>query len=235
MFMVTVDHAIIARLKAQGQNFEILVDCANALAVKEGKSVDMHDVLAAMHIFSDAHKGMMASETAMKQIFGTSDPEEVAGQIIRKGEIQLTQDYRDKLREEKRRQIISIIHRNGVDPKTHMPHPPQRIENAFEEAKFRVEEFKPVQEQVQEALKKIRPILPIKFEIKELAIKISPEFAPKCYSAIKMFGTILKEEWQNNGNWVGVVEIPGGMESDFYDKLNKICHGNVESKILKVK
>ena len=233
--MVTVDQAIIARLKTQGQIFEILVDCSNALAVKEGKSIDMHDVLAAMQIFSDAHKGLVASETAMKQIFGTNDTEEVAKQIIHKGEIQLTQEYREKLREEKRKQIISIIHRNGVDPKTHLPHPPQRIENAFEEARFHVDEFKPVQEQVQEALKKLRPILPIKFEVKEIAIKITPEYAPKCYSTVKQFGTILREEWQTNGNWVAVVELPGGMESDFYDKLNKICHGNVESKVLKIK
>ena len=233
--MVNVDNAIIARLKAQGQNFEILVDCSNALAMKEGKNPDMRDVLAAMQIFSDAHKGLVASETAMKQIFGTNDAEEVAKQIIQKGEIQLTQEYREKLREEKRKQIISIIHRNGVDPKTHLPHPPQRIENAFEEARVHVDEFRPVQEQVQEALKKLRPILPIKFEIKELAIKITPEFAPKCYSTIKQFGTILREEWQTNGNWVAVVELPGGMESDFYDKLNKICHGNVESKVLKTK
>ena len=233
--MVTVDQAIIARLKTQGHNFEILVDCSNALAVKEGKSVDMHDVLAAMQIFSDAHKGLVASETAMKQIFGTNDVEEVTKQILHKGEIQLTQEYREKLRDEKRKQIISIIHRNGVDPKTHLPHPPQRIENAFEEARFHVDEFKPVQEQVQEALKKLRPILPIKFEIKEIAIKITPDYAPKCYSTVKQFGTILREEWQTNGNWVAVVELPGGMESDFYDKLNKICHGNLESKILKVK
>ena len=233
--MVTVDQAIIARLKTQAHNFEILVDCSNALELREGKNLDMHDVLAAMQIFSDAHKGLVASETAMKQIFGTSDVNEVAKQIIQKGEIQLTHEYREKLREEKRKQIISIIHRNGVDPKTHLPHPPQRIENAFEEAKFHVDEFTPVQKQVQEALKKLRPILPIKFEIKELAIKISPEYAPKCYSTIKLFGTILREEWQTNGYWVAVVELPGGMESDFYDKLNKICHGNVESKILKVK
>ena len=233
--MVTVDQAIIARLKAQGHNFEILVDCSNALALREGKDMDMHDVLAAMQVFSDAHKGLVASETAMKQIFGTSDANEVAKQIIHKGEIQLTQDYREKLREEKRKQIISIIHRNGVDPKTHLPHPPQRIENAFEEAKVHIDEFKPVQEQVQEALKKLRPILPIKFEVKELAIKISPEYAPKCYSTVRMYGTLLREEWQANGYWVAVVELPGGMESDFYDKLNKICHGNVESKILKIK
>lgn len=233
--MVTVDQAIIGRLKTHGQNFEILVDCGNAIALRGGKSIDMHDVLAAMKIFSDAKKGLEASETAMKQIFGTNDVGEIARTIIQKGEIQLTQDYREKLREEKRRQVISIIHRNGVDPKTHLPHPPQRIENAFIEAKFHVDEFKPVQEQVQEALKKLRPILPIKFEVKEIAIRINPEFAPKCYSTVKIFGTILREEWQANGYWVAVVEIPGGMETDFYDKLNKICHGNVESKVLKIK
>ena len=233
--MINVDQAIIARLKTHGQNFEILVDCANALALREGKSIDMHDILAAMKIFSDAKKGLDASENAMKQIFGTSDVEELAKTIIQKGEIQLTQEYRERLREEKRKQIITMIHRNGVDPRTHLPHPPQRIENAFIEAKFHVDEFISVQEQVQEALKKLRPILPIKFEVKEISIKIPPEFAPKCYSIVKLFATILREEWQTNGYWVGVVELPGGMENDLYDKLNKICHGNVESKILKVK
>ena len=88
---------------------------------------------------------------------------------------------------------------------------------------------------MQDALKDLRPILPIKFETKEIAIKITPEYAPKCYSTIKQFSTILREEWQTNGNWVAVIELPGGMESDLYDKLNKICHGNVESKILKIK
>lgn len=233
--MVTVDNAIIARLKAQGQDFEILVDCSNALALREGRSVDMRDILAAMKIFSDAKKGLEASENAMKQIFGTSDVNDVAKVIIQKGEIQLTHDYRERLREEKRKQIIAVIHRNGVDPKTHLPHPPQRIENAFAEAKFHVDEFRPVQEQVQEALKKLRPILPIKFEVKEVAIKIPPDFAPKCYSTVKSFGTMLREEWQSNGYWVAVVELPGGMENDLYDKLNKICHGNVESKVLKIK
>ena len=233
--MVTVDQAIIARLKTRGQNFEILVDCANALALREGREVDMHDILAAMKIFSDAKKGLEASETSMKQIFGTSDVEEVTKEIIQKGEIQLTQEYREKLREDKRKQIITMIHRNGVDPKTHLPHPPQRIENAFIEAKFHVDEFKSVQEQVQEALKKMRLILPIKFEVKEIAIKIPPEFAPKCYSTVKAFGTILREEWQTNGYWIGVVELPGGMENELYDKLNNICHGNIESKVLKIK
>lgn len=233
--MVSVENAVIARLKIQGHNFEALVDCNNAIAVREGKQVSMKDVLAAMKIYSDSKKGLEASENAMKEIFKTNDAEEVAKQIIMKGEVQLTSEYRNSLRENKKRQIINIIHRNGVDPKTHAPHPVIRIENALVEAKFHVDEFASVEEQLQEALKKLKPIIPIKFEIKEIAVKIGPEYAVKAYSAVKKYGTILREEWQNNGYWVGVVEMPGGLEEEFYEKINKICHGDVEAKVLKTK
>jgi len=233
--MVSVDEAIIARLKTHNQNFEILVDCNMAIAVKEGKSVNMKDVLAALKIFSDAKKGLEASENSMKQIFQTSDAEEVAKIIIQKGEIQLTSEYRTNLREQKRKRIISMLHANGVDPKTHLPHPPQRIENALEEAKFHFDEFKPLQEQIQDAIKKLRPILPIKFEIKRIAIKIPGEFAAKSYQVLNSFGTKLKEEWLSDGSLATVLEIPGGLENDFYDKINSLTHGNVETKVLKIK
>jgi len=233
--MVGVDEAVIARLKTHGQNFEVLVDCNNAIALREGKNIDMKDVLAALKIFTDAKKGLEASEHAMQQIFQTSEAEEVAKQIIKKGDMQLSAEYRNKLRENKRKQIINIVHRNGVDPKTHLPHPVTRIENAFEEAKFRVDEFLPVQQQVQEVLKKLQPILPIKFEVKELAVKIGPEYAGKAFATVKNYGTILRDEWQNTGYYVAVVEMPGGLESEFYEKLNDICHGDVEVKVLKTK
>jgi ribosome maturation protein SDO1 len=233
--MVTVDEAVIAKLKTHGQNFEVLVDCNNAIALRENKPVDMKEVLAASKVFADAKKGMEASENAMKQIFQTADPEEVAKEIIKKGDIQLTSEYRSALRESKRKQIISIIHRNGVDPTTHAPHPVKRIENALEEAKFHVDEFVSVEEQLQEALKKLKPIIPIKFEIKEIAVKIGPDYAAKAYSTIKKYGTVLREEWQNSGYWVGVIEMPGGLEEEFYEKINNICHGDVEAKVLKTK
>jgi len=233
--MVTVEEAVIARLKTHGQNFEILVDCNNAISIRQNKNVDMKDVLAAMKIFTDAKKGLEASEGAMKQIFKTADPEEVAKQIIKKGEIQLTSEYRNTLRENKRKRIINLIHKNGVDPTTHAPHPVNRIENALEEAKFHVDEFASVEEQLQEALKKLKPIIPIRFEVKEIAVKISPEYAGKAYSIVKNYGKILREEWQNNGYWVGVVEMPGGLESEFYEKINSICHGEVEATVLKTK
>lgn len=233
--MVDVDKAVIARLTSHGQHFEILVDCDAALAVKEGKPLEIRNVLAAMKIFSDAHKGMEVSEKQLEGVFNTSNIEEAAAQIIKKGEVQLTQEHREKLRDQKWRQIVSMIHVNGVDPKTHNPHPPERIETALRDIKFHVDEFHSVQQQVQDALKKLKVVLPIKFEIKQVEVKIGPNYAGKTYPIVKKFGTLLKDEWMNNGYWHGLVEIPGGLEADLYDKLNDATHGEVEVNVVKVK
>ena len=106
--MVTVEEAVIARLKTHGQNFEVLVDCNNAIAVRENKDINMKDVLAAMKVFTDAKKGLEASESGMKQIFQTAGAEEVAKQIIKKGDLQLTSEYRNSLRENKRKQVMRL-------------------------------------------------------------------------------------------------------------------------------
>ena len=230
--MTSVDEAKIIKLKTHGQHFEILADSTKALALKSGVAGDIRDILAAQKIFTDAKKGMEASPNALKDIFKTDDPLEVAKLIIQKGEIPVTSEHRAELREQKKKQIINMIHRNAVDPKTHTPHPPQRIEAALEEAKFHVDEVKDVSKQVEEALKAIRPILPIKFEIKEIAVKIPPEFAAKSYSILNSFGKKIREDWQTDGSLVVVVEIPGGLEEDFHGKLNALCHGDIETKVL---
>ena len=233
--MVTVEEAVIARIKTHGQNFEVLVDCNNAILIKQNKNIDMKDVLATIKIYTDSKKGLEASESAMKEAFQTTEAEEVAKQIIKKGEIQLTAEYRTNLKENKRKQIINLIHRNGVDPTTKAPHPVIRIERALDEAKFHVDEFISVEEQLQDALKKLKTIIPIRFEVKEISVKIGPEYAGKAYSIVKSYGTILREEWQNDGYWVGVIEMPGGLESEFYEKINSVCHGEVEATVLKTK
>src|SRR3989344_4921753 len=148
--MVEVNHASIVKLKTNGQNFEILVDPNSAIAFKGGANIDIKTILAAQKIFSDAKKGLEAPENQMKQIFNTSDPLEVAKVILQKGEVPLTKEYKENLREQKKRQIINMIHRNAVDPQTHLPHPPARIESAMQEAKYHVDEFKDVQKQVQD-------------------------------------------------------------------------------------
>ncbi len=71
---ISVDKAVIARLKTHGETFEVLVDPYLARDFKEGKDVPMEELLATPYVFKDAHKGDKASEHEMEKIFGTSDP-----------------------------------------------------------------------------------------------------------------------------------------------------------------
>ncbi len=231
--MVDVDKAVVARFKTQGLNFEVLVDCDAALKFKEGKDVSMGDILAADKVFDDAKKGLLASDAHMENIFGSSDVSEVAKKIIRKGEIQVTAEHRAGLRDQKRKKILDIIRRNGVDPKTNLPHPATRLELAFEEAKVKIDEHRRAEDQVEQIVKLLRPILPIRFEKREIAIRIPAEYTGKAYSAVSGFGKLKKDEWLNDGSWACVIEIPAGLQADLFDQVNKITQGNVETKIMK--
>jgi ribosome maturation protein SDO1 len=228
-------HLNLARLKTGGENFEISVNADKAIDFKSGRHIEIREVLQAEKIFSDAHKGLVASEHLLEKIFNTSDPLEVAKIIIQKGEIQLTAEYRERLREEKRKKIIFLIQRNGINPDNDLPHPPQRIENALIEAKVKIDENKKAEDQVQEIVKKIRLVLPIRFEVREIQIRIPAQYAAKSYSLLKNFGTVLKDEWQNDGSLLSIVEIPAGLQQDFFDELNKMTRGEVETKLLKSK
>lgn len=222
----------LARLKKSGQKFEISVDPDKAIAFKKNTAKDINEVLMSEKIFVDAQKGMLASEENIKAVFNTNDVLEVAKEIILKGEIQLTSEYRNTLRDEKRKQIIDMIHRNGEDPKTGMPHPPQRIENALEEAKVKIDEHKKAEDQIKDIIKQIQTVLPIHLETKTIQVIIPSEFAGKAYPSLKSFGKLVKDEWQNDGSLLAIIEIPAGLTEELLSQLNNLTHGNIETKII---
>ena len=223
----------LAIYKKGGEHFEIAVEPELAMRFKKGEQIPIREIVHSDNIFSDVQKGSIASENRLKEIFNTTDGYQIAEIIIKEGEIQLTSEYRNKLREQKRKQVISLIQKYGVDPRTKAPHTLQRIEAAMEEAKVKIDEYKKAEDQIQDILSKLKPILPISFEKKKIKLNIPAEFAAKCYSTIKNISTILKEEWKNDGSWDATIEIPGGLETELYDKLNSITHGQMTAEVMK--
>ncbi|MFB6216377.1 MAG: ribosome assembly factor SBDS, partial [Candidatus Aenigmatarchaeota archaeon] len=177
--MVSVDEAVIARLDSHGQHFEIMVDPEKALDVKKGEDVPLRDLVAVEEVYEDSDKGKRVSDEDLNQVFGTNDFQEIAYKIIRKGEVQLTTEQRRDMRQEKRKEIASIISRRAVNPQTDNPHPQKRILNAMEEAGVHVDEMEDAENQVSDVIDKLRPIIPISIETKKVAVKVPPEFAGK--------------------------------------------------------
>jgi ribosome maturation protein SDO1 len=223
----------IARITHDGEHFEILTKPEPALDYTLGKTVPISQVLVTETIFTDAGKGTKASEEKLQEIFGTTDSLKIAEVILKKGTLQLTTDQRKQLVEDKRRQIISFISRECIDPKTNLPHPPLRIEQAMKEIHFSIDPSKGVEEQSKDIIKLLRPIIPLKMEKIVVEVHVPAEHASKVYGTVKGFGTLKRDQWQADGSWSAAVEMSAGSYGPFLDKLGKMTRGNIEAKLVK--
>ena len=179
-----------ARYSIGGEKFEILVKPDPAFEFKQGRPISISDILVSDEIYTEASKGFKASEEKLKRAFQTTNPFKIAEIILRRGELLLTAEQRRKMLEDKKKQIISFISKNYVDPKTNLPHPPIRIEQAMAQAKVPIDPFKDAEEQAKIVVEKLRSIIPLKTGKVKLKIRVPANFAPQSYGVIKSLSLI---------------------------------------------
>ncbi|QLG27228.1 ribosome assembly factor SBDS [Halorarum halophilum] len=233
--MISLDEAVTARLESHGARFEVLIDPDAALAIKRGEfEGDLEDVIAAEDVFENASRGDRPAEEDVEEVFGTTDPLEIIPEVVKRGDIQITAEQRREMTEQKRKQLVNTIVRNAVNPQMDdAPHPPERIERALEEAGFNIDPMEPVENQVDEALELLRPVIPIRFDEVTIAAQLPAEYAGSGQAKVREFGDLEREEWQADGSWVGVVTFPAGLQNDFYDLVNEVSSGEAETRVIK--
>lgn len=256
---IDLGNFIIGRIEKEGRSFEMLIDPEQAWEakkyireeisrrMKEGKEksrysidellndskVNLELIFENFIVFEDLRRGKTATDGDMEAVFNTKDGRVISAHILLNGDIQWTKAQREEERQKKLKQIISIISKNAINPQNNKPHPSQRIEKAIEEAKVKIDLMKNAEEQIDDVVKKIQSIIPIRIDQVELAIKIPSSFTAKGYGIVAQLAQIKKEEWQSDGSWVSVVNLPAGLQMDLIDKLNKLTHGRVQTKLLK--
>jgi ribosome maturation protein SDO1 len=235
--MISLDDAVTARLETHGERFEVLVDPDAALEMKRGEfEGELEDVIAARDVFENASRGDRPAEEDLEEVFGTTEPLDIIPEIIERGEIQITSEQREEMQERKKRKLINTISRNAINPQMDdAPHPPDRIESALEEAGFTVDPMTPAEEQVDDALEALRPVIPIRFEEMTVAVNLPADYAGSGQAKIREFGELEREEWQADGSWVGVITFPAGMQDEFYSRVNEVTEGSGETRVVKDK
>ena len=223
----------VARYSFEGEKFEILVKPDPALDYKLGKKKDISAVLVSDEIYTDSGKGTKPATEKLLKAFKTVDRTEIAQIILQKGDLNLTTDQRRKMIDEKKKQIIEFIAKTYVDPKTHLPHPPLRVEQAMKDARVSVDPQKSVDEQVKDIVEKLRSIIALKSENLQLEITVPAQYASRSYSVLKSVGSLKKEEWQNNGSLKAILEIPAGARPNVIDRLGSITKGSASVEVIK--
>lgn len=225
----------VVRAKFKGNRFEIIVNPELALKYKMGLLNDttgITDILEMDEIFQNASKGDKAPDEILLHCFDTTDIVKIAEKVLVKGELNLTADQRQEFFEKKRRQIVTLLAKTCIDPKTRTPHPPLRIENAMKEAKVMIDPSTSAESQLSNIIKELRRILPISMETVKLAVKIPPEFTGKAYGEIKRDAQIDKDEWQSDGHWIAVVTVAAGVQGKFMERVQGMTKGRAEIKII---
>jgi ribosome maturation protein SDO1 len=216
------------RLKSGKEKSRLSVD-----DILNSNKIDLELIFESFTVFEDLRRGRKATDGDMEAVFDTTDGRRIAGQILISGEMHWTKTQRDEERNKKLKQIITIISKNAINPQNNKPHPYQRIEKAIEEANVNIDLMKNAEELVDDVVKSIRAIIPIRMEQVEMAIKLPSAFTAKGYNIVAQLAQIKKEEWQSDGSWVSVVSLPAGLQMELIDKLNKLTHGRVQTKFLK--
>ena len=218
--MVSLDDAVLARLEKGGKRYEALVDPDLVEQWKEDSSnIQLDDFMAMDEIFHDARAGERPTEDALMNTFETLDVETILNIILDKGSIQLTTAQRKARVEHMRQQIIHHIHSQAIDPKSKSPHPRTRIELALQESKYSVDPFKRLEEQIKDAIAKLKPLIPLSFESVRLAFRVPGSAYGSVSQLLRTYQK--KEGWLENGDWACVIEIPAGMKGDIISQVLK--------------
>lgn len=225
---------VTVKYDVKGEHFEILVDPDYALEFKLGKPISLDKVLITDTVFRDSKRGLRASEAALKRAFGTTDHRKAAEIILRNAELPLTTEQRRRLIEDKKKQIIEWISRNCIDARTKAPIPPQRVELALNSVNVSIDPFKSVDEQVNEILKALQRVLPIKVALAVVEVTVGPEYGQRVKAALARIGRVLKEQYDSSGNLTLQLEIPAGLQDTVIGKVNEITHGEGEVKLVGV-
>ena len=223
----------VVRYSFEGEKFESLVKPDPALDYKLGKKKDVSAVLVSDEIYTDSGKGTKPGNEKLLKAFKTEDQAEIAQIILQKGVLNLTTDQRRKMIDEKKKQIVQFIVKTYVDPKSHLPHPPIRGQQAMKDARGSVDPQKSVDEQMQDIVEKLRSIIALKSENLQLEIIIPAQYASQSYAVLKSVGSLKQEEWQNNGSLKAILEIPAAARPNVIDKLGSITKGSASVEVIK--
>ena len=220
-----VDKVSVVRYTFANEKFELLVKPDPAFDYKLGKISEISKILVSDEIYTDSSKGNRATNEKLTQVFKTQDSMEIAKIIMKKGELNLTTEQRKKMTAEKKKQIVTFISKTYVDPKTHLPHPPLRIEQAMTDGRVSIDPFKNADDQINDIVEKLRSIIPLKSENLTLQISIPAQFVAQSYTVLKSTGTLKKEDWQPNGSLKAILEIPAAARPNVIDRLGAITKG----------
>ena len=156
----------LARLRVGKLDFETMVDLDSAMKLRKGLPVNITDVIKDIAVYTDQKKGMRAGKDELMLAFNTTDISKIVERIVKKGEIEVTQEFRDEAFENRRKQVVDFLVKNGINAQNSRPFTPDMIENALKQSGVKIEN-QSVDRQIKNVIESLKKVIPIKLETRK--------------------------------------------------------------------
>lgn len=130
---VRLTNVAVVRLKRRGRRFELACYKNKVVSWREGNEDDLDEVLQTSSIFTNVSKGVLAKNKDLQDAFKTDDPGKIVLEILRKGELQVSEKERQYHSNNLFNEIAIIVSEKCVDPETKRPFSVGIIERTMRE------------------------------------------------------------------------------------------------------
>ncbi|KAL5016572.1 hypothetical protein ScPMuIL_006161 [Solemya velum] len=172
---------------------------------------DIDEVLQTHTVFNNVSKGEVAKVEELKRIFGTSEQTEICLQILKKGELQISEKERHSQLEAMYRDIATIVADKCVNPETNRPYTVTLIEGAMKDLHISVKPNKSTKQQALEVIKQLKESETIQIERAQMRLRITipAKDGKKLREKIRKISTkVEKEEFDDDLEMV-ILTDPG--------------------------
>jgi ribosome maturation protein SDO1 len=186
---IRLTNVSLVRMKKGKKRFEIACYQNKVHDFQSGVEKNIDEVLQIPQIFVNVSKGQVASSEDLKSSFNTTNIDEIILEILKKGEIQLSEKERAQQNEKLHNEILSIISAKCINPKSKKRYPPTLIDKALKEIKFNLVNARSAKAKALEAIKLLieKQIIPIARAKMRVKLNLS-----------KNFYETVKDELENN-------------------------------------
>ena len=191
---------------------------------------DLNYILESDFIYTNSKKGNQAKKEDLERVFGSSDLLVCVKTMLSRGSSQTSSKERHDDSDQKKKEILTYLNKNYLDPKTGYPHPVIRLETSIKNIKYVIDPKKGSDTQAKEIIKSLHGNLFFKENSQTYELVISNEY--KGSSNIIYGLTSVTSKKKERGKTKYVINVVPGNNDTFLKKLNELSQGDYQMKIL---
>lgn len=155
---------------------------------------DIDEVLQTHTVFTNVSKGQVAKKEDLVKAFGTDNQTDICKEILKKGELQVSDKERQSQIEQMFKDIANTVAQKCINPELKRPYPVTVIQDAMKKAHFSVKLTQNSKQQALQVIKMLKEIMPIERAQMKIRIVATSKFGKKVKEKLQQIESFKVED-----------------------------------------